>query len=530
MVAATYTTDLSDVTLADTTTGWSALGGGSSGLGVETDYYIEGSSCISKAGFTNDIKGMIFNLGSARTFADGEAVFIWVKQNNRNLMNATNVGGTQVLVGNNSNAFKQFFVDGNDSDGSDLAGWRTYAVDPRETQSQNTGSPNGTYSWFGCQWNIGGSGSLKGSPNGIDAIRTGGTLTIQGGDLANGYADFDTASGQDQTNAWGILVKSLGTFLFHGRIALGAATAVDFRDSNKSLTVLDDPFVPAAFNQISLDNGSAIWTNIQITHLGTQSPTTLDFSSGTMTASLCRFDGCGTTTASSADSFSNCTFADSGQIIANGADFTGSTVSGFTGTGGALLWNVNADTDGKLDGMTFSKGTTNQYAITLGTNTPSGITLRNIDFTGYSGTSNNANSHIRVEQTSGSFTINLVGCTTDSTISVDSAGASITLVLDPVTTLITVIDAVSKAALQNVRVLVEADSGGPLAVGTDIISGVTDVNGQISDTRALASNQPIVGKARLSSTPGSLYKQGDIAGTIDSTSGFTTTVQLIPDE
>jgi hypothetical protein len=485
MVAATYSTDLSDVTTANSTSGWSALGGGSSGLGVETDYFIEGTSCISKAGFTNDIKGMIFSLGSARTFTNGEAVFIWVKQNNRNLMNATSVGGTQVLVGNNSNAFKQFYVDGDDSEGSDLAGWRTYAVDPRETESANTGSPNGTYSWFGCQWNIGGSGSLKGSPNGIDAIRTGGTLTIEGGDASNGYATFDGASDTDSTNAWGIIVGSLGTFLFHGRIALGATTAVDFRDSNKSLTVLDDPFVPAAFNQISLDNGSAEWTNIQISHLGTQSPTTLDFSAGTITAEACRFDACGTTTASSADTFSNCTWANSGQIVSAGADFRNSAVSGFTGTtAGALLWNVNADTDGKLDGMSFSKNASNnQWAIRFGTNTPSGITLRNIDFTGYSASSNNANSHIRVDQNNGTFVINLVGCTTDAgTISVSSGGATIQVNQDPVTTQITVIDAVTKTALQNVRVLVEAGTGGPISAGTDIISGVTNASGQISDS------------------------------------------------
>ena len=105
-----------------------------------------------------------------------------------------------------------------------------------------------------------------------------------------------------------------------------------------------------------------------------------------------------------------------------------------------------------------------------------------------------------------------------------------TFIIDPVTTLITVIDATDKSVIQGARVLVTAAAGGPLTEGDTIISAVTDVNGQASDSRTLASDQPITGKIRLSSTPGSLYKQGNISGTISSTSGFSTTVQMIPDE
>jgi hypothetical protein len=99
-----------------------------------------------------------------------------------------------------------------------------------------------------------------------------------------------------------------------------------------------------------------------------------------------------------------------------------------------------------------------------------------------------------------------------------------------VTTTITCIDAVTKAAVQNVRVLLEADTGGPLTAGDDIISALTDVNGEATDTRTFASDQPVVGKARLSSSGGALYKTGVISGTISSVSGFSTTVQMISDE
>lgn len=52
MTVATYTTNLVDIvddTQTNSTSGWSALGGGASGLNAgETDYYIEDTQCLTK--------------------------------------------------------------------------------------------------------------------------------------------------------------------------------------------------------------------------------------------------------------------------------------------------------------------------------------------------------------------------------------------------------------------------------------------------------------------------------------------------
>jgi hypothetical protein len=538
MAAPTYTTDLTDITTSETVTGWSALGGGQSGLNDETDYFIQGTQCVSKNGFTASTRGQIFNAG-ATTIAAGDAVYAWFKQNNRNLMDTVANGGTQFLIGSGTGAFDRFYVDGNDSDGSALAGWRTYAVDPTATPSATTGSPSGT-SYFGCQWAILGSGSLKGAPNGIDVIRHGREIQCVDGDLANGYATFDGAASfdADTTRAWGILTPTEGGYSFHGNFVMGlTGTAVDFRDSNRSITVLEDAFVASTFNEFEIRNASSNveWTNITIQHLGTTSPSTLTLDVGTFTGEGCRFSGCGTTTFSSTGTCQNTTWENSGQITHAGATLNGSTVTGYTGAANtsAVLYNVAADPDGEMDDMTFVMGATATHAIEFGTSSPTDITLRNCVFNGYNatGTNNQNDSTFHVKRTSGTVTINLVGCSTDaSDFSYRTDGATVVLVQDPVTTTIKVIDAVTKANLQNTRVLVEADTGGPLAVGTDIISGTTDVNGEISDTRTFASDQPIVGRARLSTTPGSLYQTGDIVGTISSVSGLTVTVQLIPDE
>ena len=94
---------------------------------------------------------------------------------------------------------------------------------------------------------------------------------------------------------------------------------------------------------------------------------------------------------------------------------------------------------------------------------------------------------------------------------------------------VTVLDAVTLNPIQGVRVLLEAGSGGPLASGTDILSGLTDVNGVIEDTAFnYTADQPVTGKARKGTTS-PLYQQALITGTI-TTNGFDVTLLLISDE
>ncbi len=301
MAAPSYTTDLTTINVVDTaggTTNWSALGGGAAGLNSETDYYIQGDGCLSKNGFTAATKGMIYNAGS-QTIGSFDGVFIWARQANRNLLDTQTLGGGQLLIGSGTGAYNQYYVDGNDVEGSDLLSWRSYAVRIGETPSATTGSPTTTRSHFGFQWKILGSGSLKGAPNGIDAMRFGRELICTDGDVTNGYATFEGAANTDATtsNRWGILTPSAGSYLFHGRFVIGSvATSCDFRDSDRVISVLDDGrFVQSTFNEIATRNASTNieWTNIQINHLGRDARTILSLSGTTATTvDSCRFDGC----------------------------------------------------------------------------------------------------------------------------------------------------------------------------------------------------------------------------------------------
>lgn len=204
-------------------------------------------------------------------------------------------------------------------------------------------------------------------------------------------------------------------------------------------------------------------------------------------------------------------------------------VSSYEGTANtsALIYNVAADPDGELDGSSFTKGTAATHAIEFGLSSPTNITLRDVSFTGYSGSNNVNDSTLHIKRTTGTVTINIIG---GGTPSYRTDGATVDIIANPVTTLIRVVDVVTGNPIEGARVYVTAAAGGPLPVGTAIINKVlTDVNGEASDTRTLASNQPITGWVRKGSLA-PRYQQGNVTGTISSTSGLTVTVQMVPDE
>ena len=243
-------------------------------------------------------------------------------------------------------------------------------------------------------------------------------------------------------------------------------------------------------------------------------------------------------------------------------DFTGLTI---IGAGQVILRDITSPSQFIYSNMTFSNCGTIQHnsalmqncqfiggrdSITLTTTNPSLIsdssfisdgtghaieitgtatnrTLTNIDFSGYTASNGSTgNEAIYVNIASGSMTITIDGGTTPS---IRTAGATVTVVTGQVTTTITVKDVNTGSNIQNARVYLIADAGGPLSEGTVIFNNLTNASGQVSDTRSLASDQPVVGWVRKSSSA-PYYKNSPITGTIDNITGLSLTVQMIPDE
>jgi hypothetical protein len=493
---------------------------------------------------------------------------------------------------------------------SALAGWRTYAVDPTQTPSTSTGTPT-TTNRVGFLWKILGSGSLKGNPNAIDVSRHGRELTIINGEAANygtflGAATFDS----DPSRAWGILTPVAGGYQFHGAFVMGTvATAVDFRDSGRVINVLDDPFLPAGFNEFEIRNASSNveWTNIIISHLGNAVPSLLTLDVGTFTGELNQFTGFSTTTFASTGSCTNSTWTNSDSINALGADLSGSSIltPSVAANNSGLIWNINSNPNGKLDNMIFTKTSgVAHHAVEFGTAIADGadFTLTGCAFgTDFSategGTTGDETFHFL--DTTGSITLNLVSCT--GNFGYRTEGVAVTIVADPITTTVSVTDNTGSPLL-GARVRLEASNGtgglpyletptsitrsgttatatltahgipdgkkavirgatdtlyngvftitstgantftytmdgtpaaspatGTITVSGVIIEGLTDSSGQISDSRTIASNQPVSGIIRKG-TSSPIFKDSPLSGTISNTLGLSLSSQLILDE
>lgn len=151
--------------------------------------------------------------------------------------------------------------------------------------------------------------------------------------------------------------------------------------------------------------------------------------------------------------------------------------------------------------------------------------LVGLTFDGY-GADGTTSSAIDVTATSGTVTINVTGG--GDTPTYTSAGATV-VINNAVTVSVDAVEADGGAAIQDARVYLTAAAGGPLTVGTVILSGLTDASGHIETTFAFASNQPVTGWVRKSTTAGTLYKEASLVGTITS-AGYGATAPMTKDE
>ena len=470
MAAAAFATNLTDLY----TTGngnFDALGGGAAGLNTETDFFIQGTDCKSKNAWNNAIKGLIHDNGTGFTVPTTGGIIVWGYYSAVGSLEVKDPGGTpsnggvMVVEGSDSGDYNRYNVAGSDTITFDS--WVPYVVDPNTaTADDSVGTPDGTEQWIGLECNLPtSSGPTKGAPIAVDAMRYGRCdLEYTDGDVGNGYNTFELAdaTANSNTNRWGVLEFRAGTYSMQGFHSFGTATtSVDFRDSNVVLFIRDTQYVASGFNRIEILNSSSNvdWENISISALGTQSPGTFVHTAGTWDCILCQFIDVGTFSLLATTVMNNCSFRGTGIITAPGSDLQGSSISGFEGTTDTspLVWNVATDPDGKLDDMSFTKGTASTHAIELGLTSPTSVTMRDIDFSGYNASNAQTDSTFHVKRTSGTVTINIAGGS--GNVSYKTDGAVVTVVQDPVTTEITVKDATDFSAIQNARVAVAASDG-----------------------------------------------------------------------
>lgn len=509
MTVAAYSTNLADIYAgAGSTTGWSALGGGPSGLNAETDYFIQGTGCTSKNAFASSERGMIYDNGSdaGGSGTDG-AYLMWVTHLTPNSLATQAAGGISMLIGSSTSAYEEYYVGGSDT--IQFGGWILAAVNEATAGDNTSGSPSTTVeSHFGALFDLPSGGPTKGAPAAIDAIRFGRCdIVVEFGTGADPEATFDgiISNLETSTNRYGLLISRDGAFYNSGLLQFGSATnAVEFTDSNKTIFLRDHPHVTSNFHTWEVRNASSVinLTNLVVKALGTTSRGRwLATDNATVTKTGCSFIDMGTFSYGTNTTALGCIYLNCGQITHGGADMSTSSVAGYEGTANtsALIYNVATDPDGQMDNMSFTKGTAATHAIEFGTTSPLSMTLRGIDFSGYNAANNQNDSAIHVKRTSGTVDITIVGGS--GTVSYRTDGATVNIISGAVTVEAT---AALKdgTPVENARVYLKASNGtGPFPFEETVTIARSGTTATVTHTaHGMATNDKIVLKGITNKT------------------------------
>jgi hypothetical protein len=298
LAAGVYNTDLKDINLCETTTDFSALGGGASGLGAGIDFAIQGTNAIDKQ-VSNNLKGMVYDTGSTVTLGADEHILIWMICSTPGLTSAQSIGGLRITVGTATNAYNEWYVNGNDT--LPAGGMQNYAVHTSSTADNTVGSPGANPQVFGGQADV--TQTAKGVNFALDAMRYGTGFYLTEGDATTPIT-FESASVENDLNAnrYGIFTAIEGGFGQKGRFVVGQdsnfnTTQSYFTDSNKNVVFIDTPFSLPDFTQIIVDHPDTFFDlrAISFTAEGTNNPGQLVFNNSSTTGSLvnCQFNNTG---------------------------------------------------------------------------------------------------------------------------------------------------------------------------------------------------------------------------------------------
>jgi hypothetical protein len=430
MAAQSITTDLTLVNNAEPGTlgDWSALGGGQAGTSEETDYFIQGSTSISKQ-VKQETKGMHADAGSSQTFGTGDHVYVWMYSTTPGAGDTRANGGLRITLGASSNARDEFYVNGSDT--YKYGGWICYPVDPTATPDNVIGAGAGTTPrYFGGI--MSNSVSVKGVNFGIDVIRYGTGIDATGGGSPDPDLTFNDIATEDalNANAYGILQPTAAGTSLQGRVRIGAddtTTTTVFNDVDAVLTKANNN--PTGVNQKTASNFSGIIL------AGSQTTATFDgclfigldttdlgfFDSGsatnlaTVTLTNTTFLDWGTTTLSSSTTTTNSTWKNCGAVTLNSGSISSCT---FQNSDPVVAGNDLAN----ISNCSFTRGS-NTHAITTSISTGT-ISFVGNSFSGYNAADGQVDSAIEFTASTGSVTINVSGGATPSILK--QAGLTVT--------------------------------------------------------------------------------------------------------
>jgi len=481
MAIPSYTEDLTDISTAETVTGYSALGGGQAGLSADVDFAIQGTNSITKQVTGAGVqKGMLFDFGTPITMGANDHVFAWIYATCPGLLESLSLSGMTVTIGSTVANYNDYSVAGNDtySKGGHFCYPIRYTTGTPSPGTQ-TGTPGANPQWFGGQITV--TGTLRAANLAVDASRYGTGAYITAGEIANPGTFLGFATQNDLiANQWGILSEIAGGFVLQGRFVIGQTTALTptlayFDDSNANIVFADTPHSLTDFTQVIIDHASStlIWDNVSFTALGTNNPGRVVFNNastiGTITGGT--WTSIGIITLRAGVTALGLTWRTCDQIAQNGATLTDCFIDGTSSTSAIL-----SDNPSLITGTDFPGGGTG-HAVRC--DTPGTYNWTGNTDTGYTGTrgtnlvSNSGSTDAMFYNNSGGLITLNVGGGADQPSVRNGAGAT-TVVAATVTILV---QGLTEGAAAKV---VANETVGTITIGDVILESLVDVNGEAS--------------------------------------------------
>jgi hypothetical protein len=443
MTVPSYTEDLSDISLADESSGWVELtgtdGGGESydASGVpayeDDEYpYIQGAFAVTQdTSKTNAIGSVAFSSGGITIPTDG-AIFVWQNYSSPFALGTYAQGGFRICVGSGLDDFDIWYVGGQDKETYPYGGWVNHVINPTVSADDQAGTPTGTLDYVGSAvYYLSGPG--KGEPHQVDAMRYGrGSAIFEYGETDD-YCTIDgfAIENDNQSNRWGLIQITPGGYLWKGKMQLGSVSnPVDFRDSNVTIFIAWTPKVTANFNTIEILNASS---NIEMTGFtficldpsGTASKGRWITTNNAPTVLInCTFVDLSTFVFDSNGTFNTVKWTRCEQVTQGGGDFDNCVFDESPATVALLVDNPD-----NIDDCTFNSAGTGHAIELTSACAGNSYTLTNIWVSGYASIDGDTGNEVIFNDSGGEVTINVDGGSGVSNISVrDGSGANTILV------------------------------------------------------------------------------------------------------
>lgn len=248
MTVPTVNVNLTDIDLADSTTGWVGFqdaGGGTPSPSLEQDLFIQGSAAISaKISGNNQNEGFWFDHSSGIDMTvTGRHLFIWIAVTTVANMNAIADGGLYIKVGSSTTNWNKYFIGGVDFTSPDR-GFIMYVMDLNKTPSEINGTIDLTsVTHFGA--GLKQSGTSKAENLVVDAMRYGDGMQVEGGEPGvpitwERVFEYD----DDLANKFGLIQKRANKYYLTAGLDIGDASGTEttlWDDESDSEVVFEDP-------------------------------------------------------------------------------------------------------------------------------------------------------------------------------------------------------------------------------------------------------------------------------------------------